>query len=411
MAHLGTQSQQQAFLTGRTARTSNSSGGSNSRRASLVDRRLSLTSLNPSSALSRALGIASTRLFGTTTNQHQQQQSSNSSSPNYRSSLLNPKIFQDLTENIILRVDHLQGQLPQKMDGNNVVLWLETLSAKAFVVFSYAEVKFSQIVPLPKGPKDHHFEKRLSNSSCAIEEEEDDEPDFLAKQGFRNRSSSATSSVVNDLPVNELLQLCTEAVVLYMKALSILAKAIQITSNWWYETQDKTYSLRLNLLVQWIRERFNESLEKADFLRIRINELKTSHASDRTLIRQEGAGETGAGNEHPKQDKGDLLKVNETGEGEIVYLEKMLYDRSLEISKAAAKLEIQGEHLNNCELAYATSLWMLKTLLDETSDEYLYHEQDIVTTGILDEQDKRIIKKYIDSIANRLKALRHKMNH
>lgn len=411
MAHLGTQPQQQAFLTGRTARTSNSSGGSNSRRASLVDRRLSLTSLNPSSALSRALGIASTRLFGTTTNQHQQQQSSNSSSPNYRSSLLNPKIFQDLTENIILRVDHLQGQLPQKMDGNNVVVWLETLSAKAFVVFSYAEVKFSQIVPLPKGPKDHHFEKRLSNSSCAIEEEEDDEPDFLAKQEFRNRSSSAASSVVNDLPVNELLQLCTEAVVLYMKALSILAKAIQITSNWWYESQDKAYSLRLNLLVQWIRERFNESLEKADFLRIRINELKTSHASDRTLTRQEGARETGGTSEYPKQDKGDLLKVNETGEDEIVYLEKMLYDRSLEISKAAAKLEIQGEHLNNCELAYATSLWMLKTLLDETSDEYLYHEQDIVTTGILDEQDKRIIKKYIDSIANRLKALRHKMNH
>ncbi|GAV56265.1 hypothetical protein ZYGR_0BB00420 [Zygosaccharomyces rouxii] len=412
ITHLGTQPQQQAFLTGRTARTSNSSGGSNSRRASLVDRRLSLTSLNPSSALSRALGIASTRLFGTTpTNQHQQQQSSNSSSPNYRSSLLNPKIFQDLTENIILRVDHLQGQLPQKMDGNNVILWLETLSAKAFVVFSYAEVKFSQIVPLPKGSKDHHFEKRLSNSSCAIEEEDDEEPDFLAKQGFRNRSSSTTSSVLNDLPANEMLKLCTEAVILYMKALSILAKAIQITSNWWYESQDKVYSLRLNLLVQWIREKFNESLEKADFLRIKINELKTTHASDRTLMRPEGAKEILDTNENLEQDKGDPLRVDDTGNEEPVYLEKMLYDRSLEISKAAAKLEIQGEHLNNCELAYATSLWMLKTLLDETSDEYLYNEQDIVTTGILDEQDKKIIKKYIDSIANRLKALRHKMNH
>ncbi|CAR29877.1 ZYRO0G19074p [Zygosaccharomyces rouxii] len=412
MAHVGAQPQQQAFLTGRTARTSNSSGGSNSRRASLVDRRLSLTSLNPSSALSRALGIASTRLFGTTpTNQNQQQQSSNSSSPNYRSSLLNPKIFQDLTENIILRVEHLQGQLPQKMDGNSVILWLETLSAKAFVVFSYAEVKFSQIVPLPKNSKDHHFEKRLSNSSCAVEEEEDDEPDFLAKQGFRNRSASTTSSVLNELPTNEMLQLCTEAVILYMKALSILAKAMQITSTWWYESQDKVYSLRLNLLVQWIRERFNESLEKADFLRVKINELKTACASDRTLIKPEGAKETLETNDQLKQDEGDSPQIDEIGDEEPVYLEKMLYDRSLEISKAAAKLEIQGEHLNNCELAYATSLWMLKTLLDETSDEYLYNEQDIVTTGILDEQDKRIIKKYIDSIANRLKALRHKMNH
>lgn len=411
VTHLGAQPHQQAFLAGHTPRTSSSSGGSNSRRASLVDRRLSLTSLNPSSALSRALGIASTRLFGTTpTNQNQQQSPSNSSSPNYRSSLLNPKIFQELTENIILRVDHLQGQLPQKMDGNNVILWLETLSAKAFVVFSYAEVKFSQVIPLPKGSKDHPFEKRLSNSSCAIEEDDDEEPDFIAKQLFRNRSTS-TASLLNDLPNNEMFQLCTEAVILYMKALSILAKAIQITSSWWYDSQDKVYSLRLNLLVQWIRERFNESLEKTSFLRVKINELKTTSSSDRTLTRPEGAREMWEESERPREDNRDPSQVDGMGEGDPVYLEKMLYDRSLEISKAAAKLEIQGEHLNNCELAYATSLWMLKTLLDDTSDEYLCNEQDIVITGILDEQDKKIIKKYIDSIANRLKALRHKMNH
>lgn len=90
-------------------------------------------------------------------------------------------------------------------------------------------------------------------------------------------------------------------------------------------------------------------------------------------------------------------------------MEKILYDRALEISKTAAKLEMQGDHLSNCELAYATSLWMLETLLDDTSGEDLYGEIQGLTVDVLDDQDKKVIRKYIDSIANRLKALREKI--
>lgn len=411
------QPQSNQFLKSRNARTS--SGSSTSRRPSLVDRRLSITSLNPSNALSRALGIASTRLFGggtTGSNDQQQQQSSNSSSPNYRSSLLNPKVFQDLTENIILRVEHLQDQQPQKLDSSSIVQLLETLSAKAFVIFSYAEVKFSQIAPLPL-MKDPRFEKRLSNGSCAIEEEEEDEDagfDPVMRQELRKRDSSSgysqNSSTLNDLPAFETRQLCTEAIILYMKSLSILAKAMHITSNWWYESQEKIYSLRLNLLVQWIREKFNECLEKADFLRLKLNELKTSASSNRTLTTHDKEGSSTDYNANSVEHD-HALDADEHDIQEPVYLEKILYDRALEISKTAAKLEIQGEHLSNCELAYATSLWMLETLLDDTMEDDPYSQTDMVTTGVLDDQDKKIIRKYIDSIANRLKALRQKINH
>lgn len=417
LAPTGQQSQPPQFLKSRNTRTS--SGSSTSRRPSLVDRRLSITSLNPSNALSRALGIASTRLFGGGTagsNDQQQQQSSNSSSPNYRSSLLNPKVFQDLTENIILRVEHLQDQQPQKLDSSSIVQLLETLSAKAFVIFSYAEVKFSQIVPLPL-IRDPHFEKRLSNGSCAIEEEEEEEEagfDPVMRQELRKRDSSSgysqNSSTLNDLPASETRQLCTEAIILYMKSLSILAKAMHITSNWWYESQEKIYSLRLNLLVQWIREKFNECLEKADFLRLKLNELKTSASSNRTLTTHDKEGSSADYNENSVE-HGHALDADEHDIQEPVYLEKILYDRALEISKTAAKLEIQGDHLSNCELAYATSLWMLETLLDDTMEDDPYSQTDMVTTGVLDDQDKKIIRKYIDSIANRLKALRQKINH
>lgn len=77
-----------------------------------------------------------------------------------------------------------------------------------------------------------------------------------------------------------MILLCNEAIVLYMKALSILSKSMQVTSNWWYESQEKSCSLRVNVLVQWLREKFNECLEKADFLRLKINDLRFKHASE-----------------------------------------------------------------------------------------------------------------------------------
>lgn len=401
------QQQQAQFLRNRNSRSSSSS--STYRRPSLVDRRLSITSLNPSNALSRALGIASTRLFGGGTSNDTQQQASNTSSPNYKSSLLNAKVFQDLTENIILRVEHLHDEQPQKVDNNSIVQVLETLSAKAFVIFSYAEVKFSQIVPLPLS-----FGKRLSNGSCAIEEEEEEEEaDYLMKrQNVRKRDNNSGFSQQtfgsNDLPVAELRHLSTEATILYMKSLSILAKAMQITSTWWYESQEKVFSLRLNLLIQWIREKFNECLEKADFLRLKLDELRKNEAIERTYTSEVKDAEKNESSDSKSHHH--VYDESDSDLGDPVYVEKILYDRALEISKTAAQLEIQGEHLSNCELAYATSLWMLETLLDDSIAEESYNEIEMVNTGILDDQDKKIIRKYIDSIANRLKALRQKIN-
>lgn len=416
MATTAQQIQQQTppqLLRNRNAR--NSSGSSSSRRPSLVDRRLSITSLNPSNALSRALGIASYRLFGSSANTvtDVQQQVSNSSSPNYKPSLLNPRIFQDLTENIILRVEHLKDEEPKRLDNNTIVPLLERLSAKAFVIFSYAEVKFSQVTP----PRDFSFEKRLSNGSCAVEEEEGpDDINQLMKSASRNRDSSSHhsqgSQTINDLPAAQMRHLCTEAIVLYMKALSILAKAMQMTSTWWYDPQEKVFSLRLNLLVQWIREKFNECLEKADFLRLKLGDLKATNASDDTIHKKEPTVDGSTSNDGPQESHDTVTHETDhdswSADGPV-YLEKILYDRALEISKTAAKVEIQGDHLTNCELAYATSLWMLETLLDEPSGDDLYGETDAVSSGVLDDQDRRIIRKYIDSIANRLKALREKI--
>ncbi|CCK71183.1 serine/threonine protein kinase ATG1 KNAG_0G01250 [Huiozyma naganishii CBS 8797] len=377
----------------RTPKVQRSPKHAASRRASSVDRRVSISSLNPSNALSRALGIASTRLFGTTGG-HSGIPDSLAKSPHEQAprSLLSAQLFQDLTENIVLKTEEAQQGEPSAENGiikdrDTIVHFLELLAAKAFVVYSYAEVKFAQIVPLQG-----ELNKRLSTGSCAVEEEECDD---TIDDGLRNRangqrrsnsrSSSNLMQLNTDLVMNEGSALvCKEAITLYLKSLELLGYSMQITSNWWYNSNENVCSLRLNLLVQWVRERFNECLEKAEFLRLKLFEC-----DNEGMGKAETVHTTEAQDHQPTQEDKD----NE------VFVEKLLYDRALEISKSAAKMELNGDNLNGCELSYATSIWMLQTALDNES-----------SASLLDEQDRKVIKKYINSIRNRLQSLRQKLS-
>lgn len=406
------QQQPQLAALRRNSRNSSSSGGSATRRPSLVERRLSISSLSPSNALTKALGIASTRLFG-----HQQPASTSSSPSNVTYPLLTQQVFHELTENIVLGASHSIDYTKFNENSSDTVIisLLESLSAKAFVIYSFAEVKFSQVVPLPPSSTDDTQGKRLSEGSCAIEEEEEEEEGDQLYEGpladhisasLRRRglsSHSQNTSIMHELPLSDVRRLCTEAIVLYMKALSILAKAMQITSSWWYQSQEKNCSLKLNVLVQWLRDKFNECLEKAEFLRLKLNNRNFKYSDESTI--------KASSDEDRDRVVEEQNEVNTSEEEEPIFVEKLIYDRALEISKTAAKLEMQGEYLNNCELAYATSLWMLETVLDNGDEEDTYEDQCFGVTGVLDESDKQMIKKYIDSIANRLKILRGKISH
>ncbi|CEP60525.1 serine/threonine protein kinase ATG1 LALA0_S01e12904g [Lachancea lanzarotensis] len=394
-------------------RKTSSGSGTTARRPSLVERRLSISSLSPSNALTKALGIASTRLFGN------QQSTGLSVSPNSGAQpLLTRQAFHELTENIILSADH-QVTFSKKNENRSdseMIALLESLAAKAFVIHSFAEVKFSQIVPLPPSSLGDPFGKRLSSGSCAIEEEEQS-PDYsngrssskrtgsdesTEQWGKRNSSQNSHPDITsNDMLAWEMQQLCTEAILLYMKALSTLARAMQATSSWWYRSQEKSCSLKLNLLVQWLRDKFNECLERAEFLRLKLVSTGAYQPNDSTI----------------DLSRLDELRTSATkafeaeADREPVFLEKLIYDRALEISKTAAKFEMQGEYLNNCEIAYATSLWMLEAVLEKDVAEDGLDDFGFHTTDALDEGDISMIKKYIDSIANRLKILRSKMRN
>lgn len=370
LAQLNTGNNSHNIVTHTDIRNINNLNRARSRKSSFNDRLISINSLSPSNALSKALGIASTRIFGNKQCFHKRRPSLNSQHAD--TPLFNEELFKNIEGNILLNVKDGNKNTSDNENGNHgynvIVNKLEKLSAKSFVVYTFAEVKFEQLVPLYSNT----YSKRLNTESVVLSIEDGELQTDYQDEHNNNNNARGKSYIrlMDDMVITpELRIVCKEAITLYMKALELLSTSMEITSKWWYESNENFCSLKLNLLVQWIRDKFNECLEKAGMLRMRLCE---------------------------SLDK-EKLSINDI---EDVYIEKLLYDRALEISKNATTMELNGKNLNCCELCYATSMWMLQTVL----------ENDI-NGDVLDDQNKKIIQKYIDSILIRLKSLRLKMNN
>ncbi|KAF7730440.1 Serine/threonine-protein kinase [Apophysomyces ossiformis] len=162
---------------------------------------------------------------------------------------------------------------------------------------------------------------------------------------------------------NEMI-LAEEAMVLHIKALSLLEVGLNTAREYWSQVSDeqvKAVSVRLNDAVQWMRDRFNQCLDRASF--------------EGSRCEQE----------------------DQNGGGACV--EKLLYDRALEMSRAAAVRELVGENISDCEQDYQTAIWLLEAILEIRGD------GDVV----IEEDDRSIINKFIDSIQHRISVLRKKM--
>lgn len=265
---------------------------------------------SPTSALARALNMASARLFGTKIDPF-------NNTGGYSTALTVPQ----------------QTNIPKSIDGDErkLIKSLDDLTTKAKVVNIFAEVKFSQIVPTDKNNDDNDGDDgELSNETIQI--------------------------------------LSEEALVLYVKMLSLLAKAMDRAAYWWHINGESTgASPRLNDTVQWIRNKFNESLEKAEFAQTLLEDSQNKNS-------------------------------NNSNHQQSISAEKLVFDRALEMSRAAAVSELDGKDLEGCELSYGTAVWMLEALLEPTDD-----------NNGLEDDDKQLISKFITSIGERLSSLRKKL--
>ncbi|PTU24139.1 hypothetical protein P175DRAFT_021188 [Aspergillus ochraceoroseus IBT 24754] len=220
---------------------------------------------------------------------------------------------------------------------------IEECATRSDVVYGFAEVKYKQLIPLAPS---------------------------VQADGKSNIPGAGSDLADGGLTVDAVITLSEEALVLYVKALSLLAKSMDIAGAWWNhknrgealmesgihraDAGSAIVGNRINNVVQWVRSRFNEVLEKAEFVRLKLIEGQRrlppdhpNHPSNHSI------GSVGSG--------ASADVVVSSG----VTAEKLMYDRALEMSRAAAINELTSEDLSGCEIAYVTAIRMLEAVLED----------------------------------------------
>ena len=260
---------------------------------------------------------------------------------------------------LVMIGDGSKGAIPLDEDSKAVYV-IEESATRSDVVYGFAEVKYKQLIPLAPS-MDHGLGLR----QAGIPEQGEDEN---------------ITSEDDGLTVDAIVTLSEEALVLYVKALSLLARSMDIAGAWWARknrgevieesTSPRTQTNsangvavgnRVNNVVQWVRSRFNEVLEKAEFVRLKLIEAQ----------RQLPLDHPSHPNNHPSA-SGSAAGMGTSSENVIVSsgvtAEKLMYDRALEMSRSAAVNELVAEDLPGCEIAYVTAIRMLEAVLEDDED-------------------------------------------
>ncbi|EFQ99662.1 ULK/ULK protein kinase [Nannizzia gypsea CBS 118893] len=358
------------------------------------DRRYGPNPISATSAISKALNMASGRLFGVSFSPPSTLTKGGRSPPLGYS----PFPTYPVAQSSLVVVD----EKPQHLSHDSkTVHIIEECATRSDVVYGFAEVKYKQLIPATPSNKSDSTIK-----PSTMEHSPDDD----------------------GLTLDAVLTLSEEALVLYVKALSILAKAMDIAGAWWARKnreeaignglssprtdRDIVISSRINSVVQWVRTRFNEVLQKAEYSRRRLLEAQKQLPPDHPYRMSHEVGESGS---LPSFDQSSDQVIISSG----ITAEKLMYDRALEMSRTAAINELTGEDLSGCEIAYVTAIRMLEAVLESddtsrstkdrgTADGDSSGEQRMQESR-LQEEDSEVVAKLVESIRARLRALRKNM--
>ncbi|KAL5333547.1 hypothetical protein BJX70DRAFT_380648 [Aspergillus crustosus] len=256
---------------------------------------------------------------------------------------------------------------------------LEECATRSDVVYGFAEVKYKQLIPLAP-----------------------------SAQADGSPTPPGTDFGDGGLTADAVVTLSEEALVLYVKALSLLAKSMDIAGAWWSRknrgdalaesgiSRADLVSNRINKVVQWVRSRFNEVLEKAEFVRLKLIEAQRRLPLD-----------------HPSHPNNQSLESAGSGASVDVVVspgvtaEKLMYDRALEMSRTAAINELTSEDLSGCEIAYITAVRMLEAVLE--GDEVQHSTSIDKADRMVQDEQREVVLKLVGSIRTRLSTLRKKL--
>lgn len=359
--------------TTRTTQTGNANRPDHLRRASFERR--AKTAGSASSAIAKALSMASGRLMNLGFSPPVGRAGSAPNMPIYSAFPAYPT-----QQSQLLLEDGNQSNLPLD-DDSKTLQAIEETATRSDVVHGFAEVKFLQIAP----------------AQPAVEQ-------GLGVQG----ANVGPNDEGSDLPPEALVMVCEEALVLYVKALNLLSRAMDVAAAWWkrrnrgdatdsasvspksFKTGNAQAAARVNSVVQWVRNRFNETLAKAEFVSLKLVEAQKLLPSDHPCHPSHRS--TSASASIAAAQAQSLPKDQANGPVDVyispgVTAERIMYQRAVEMSRTAAVNELMGENLNDCEIGYVTAIRMLEVVL-ETSG--------IEASSESGKQEKAAAKKEID---------------
>ncbi|CAH0022923.1 unnamed protein product [Clonostachys rhizophaga] len=267
---------------------------------------------------------------------------------------------------------------------------IEELATRSDCVYGFAEVKYKQLVPMAPS----------------------------AEHGLGGADPNQIHTEEDGLTVEAIVSLSEEALVLYVKSLTLLARAMDIASVWWSNRTRSEPSTgvsaavsqnvvqRINSVVQWVRSRFNEVLEKSEVVRLKLTEAQKQVPEDHPS--------------HPSNQESSSISSSAGGSGvKQVFLtpgisaEKLMFERALEMSRAAAIDEVTNENLPGCELSYITAIRMLEAVLDgdeNVPQKALESGKDTNKGAVAEiDSDEEHIKTLIAMITKRLVSVRKKL--
>ncbi|KAH8820064.1 hypothetical protein F5884DRAFT_849344 [Xylogone sp. PMI_703] len=355
------------------------------------------SSPSTTSAIAKALQGASVRMFGVSWSPSLVGKGVSppqlySPFPAYPTAQVNAGLLEDTRPN---------GPLDEDQRAIKII---EDIATRSDVVYGFAEVKYKQLIPLAPS-----MEHGLGGPTNKSEESLDDD----------------------GLTIEATVALCEEALVLYVKSLSLLAKSMDYAGAWWsrrsrgevlsgphVSKRESEHIIaagnRINAAVQWVRNRFNEVLEKAEFVRLKLLEAQKQLPEDHP----------GHPNNHTSASRvaGTSSSTGGVHLSSGVTAEKLMYDRALEMSRAAAINEIANEDLPGCDISYVTAIRMLEAVLENDEEvspqrkrsgsykeDTEKSESDGATINGINLEDRQAVQKVLSMVRSRLSTLRKKM--
>ena len=354
------------------------------------------SSSSTSSAISKAINMASGRLLNMGFSPPLGIGRGGPSPPAY-----NPfPAYPTSQSSLIMIGDGSKGTIPLDEDKQAVHI-MEESATRSDVVYGFAEVKYKQLIPL--APSMDHG---LGLHQAGIPEKDE---------------SDAAADEDGGLTIDATVTLSEEALVLYVKALALLAHSMDIAGFWWARKSraeiiddsgvsrsppnnagNTAVGNRVNNVVQWVRSRFNEVLEKAEFVRLKLIEAQKKLPLDHQS--------------HPNNYSSSSYLASMGSSVENVRVspgvtaEKLMYDRALEMSRSAAVNELVGEDLPGCEMAYVTAVRMLEAILEDEEDpsfkDAALTERDAnnssteASTDLVGAEDRQVVLKCKSSISS-----------